>query len=425
MNKNLFFRRLVLLLLLAAVIAITGCSSVLLQIKADNALNAKRYDEALAMYQEILKANPENLEALKGIGETYLRMNKIPEAVAALKKAQTGAPDRRTTINLGMAYTEAGDYDKAIDIWDGFLAQETDSNIANLVKKQRTLALYRDAAQRAKNAVAQEKALIASGAAVERKRAVLGQEKLKKVFPINENILAVSTFGDKGNTAKTKYLRKALAAMIITDLSKAPGIQVVERIRMQKLLDEMNLGQSGIIDPATSPRVGRLLGAGKIVSGSMLGASGNNLHILRILTNVSTGKDLGDQDAQGKIDEFFKLQKAIVFGIFRDLGIKLTSQDEELISRYATRNYKGLLLYGEGLDWQDIGEWDKAISVFQQCVKIDPTGPCGPALSASPSASDAATDASAVAAAVSAAAGAAAGSAAASAGGGGGGGGGH
>jgi len=402
--------------------------------------------------------------------------------VAALEKAYAKDPDRQTIINLGLAYSGAGDYGKAISTWDVLLARERDSNITNLVKKHRTLALYKDASLQAKNALAQERALISGAAAgmnvrtpsvsepsapaketartakrarVTRKgkgvtqdpsvagrqaaspkptphtsasAKALSPEKLEEAFPVDANTLAVSPFGDRGKTEKTKHLRKSLAAMIITDLSKAPDIRVVERIRMQKLLDELKLGQSGIIDPATSPRVGRLLGAGKIVSGSMLGTSDDNLHILRILTNVSTGKDLGDQDAQGKVDEFFKLQKAIVFGIFKDLGIKLTPLDEDLISRYATRNYKGLLLYGEGLDWQDMGEWDKAIQVFQQCVIIDPMGPCGPALAAAPSGSDATTGPDGVIAAVTAAAAAeaaAAEAAAAASAGGGGGGGGH
>lgn len=427
MNRIVFLNRNVLSVLLVTFFVLAGCGATLLQIKAGNALQANRYDEAVEICQEILKTDPANVEALKVMGEANLRMKKFPEAVAALEKAYAKDPDRQTIINLGLAYSGAGDYGKAISTWDVLLARERDSNITNLVKKHRTLALYKDASLQAKNALAQERALISEGPAKARAKAP-SKERLGRTFPVDANTLAVSPFADRGKTEKTKHLRKALAAMIITDLSKAPDIRVVERVRMQKLLDELKLGQSGIIDPATSPRVGRLLGAGKIVSGSMLGTSDDNLHILRILTNVSTGKDLGDQDAQGKVDEFFKLQKAIVFGIFKDLGIKLTPLDEDLISRYATRNYKGLLLYGEGLDWQDMGEWDKAIQVFQQCVIIDPMGPCGPALAAAPSGSDATTGPEGVVAAVTAAAAAeaaAAEAAAAASAGGGGGGGGH
>jgi tetratricopeptide (TPR) repeat protein len=474
-----------MILLLAAVFLLAGCGSVALQVKANSALQNKRYDEALAAYQEILKSDPNNVEALKGIGETYLRMKKGPEAVSALEKAFKADPDRRTVINLGLAYAETGDHGKAISTWDVLLAREPDGNIANLVKKQRMLALYKDASKQAKEALAQERALMSSVLVAVREaapaparqetireapppkpskktkrsrttrktktrkgkssvkpkvaeqmpesRAVAkarplapSKETLDKAFPVNDNTLAVSPFGEKGNTEKTKHLRKALAAMIITDLSKAKGIQVVERVRLQKLLDEMKLGQSGIVDPATSPRIGRLLGAGKIVSGSMLGAGADDLHILRILTSVSTGKDLGDQDARGKTEEFFKLQKAIVFGILKDLGIRLTPADEQIINRYATRSYQGLLLYGEGLDWQDLGEWDKAIDAFTRCVNVDPTGPCGPALAGSPSSGEAATGIESTVASVAAAAEAdVAAAQAAGTGGGGGGGGGH
>ncbi len=491
MNGFAFSNRSLLLMLLAAVFVLAGCGSVALQVKANSALQNKRYDEALATYQEILKSDPNNVEALKGIGETYLRMKKGPEAVSPLEKAYKADPDRRTIINLGLAYAEAGDHAKAISTWDVLLAREPDSNIANLVRKQRTLALYKDASKQAKQALAQERALISGGLVAEREAAspavstssaqarqdtiqraapskpskksrrsrtkrkprttvkekevkatapspkpgattaarprakAIPKEKLEKTFPVDDNTLAVSPFGEKGNTAKTQYLRKALAAMIITDLSKAKGIQVVERVRMQRLLDELKLGRSGIVDPATSPRVGRLLGAGKIVSGSMLGAGADDLHVLRILTSVSSGKDLGDQDARGKTDEFFKMQKAIVFGILKDLGIRLTPAEEAMINRYATRSYNGLLLYGEGLDWQDLGEWDKALDAFKRCVTIDPTGPCGPALAGSPSSGEAAISMEGVAAAVSAAAEADVAAAQAAGIGGGGGGGGH
>ncbi|PKN34495.1 MAG: hypothetical protein CVU61_08285 [Deltaproteobacteria bacterium HGW-Deltaproteobacteria-19] len=482
MNSFQFSMRGWLLVLLAAVFILAGCGSVALQVKANSALQDKRYGDALAAYQEILKTDPANVEALKGIGETYLRMRKGPEAVAALEKAYKADPDQRTTLNLGLAYAEAGDHGKAISTWDVLLSRDSDSNFANLVRKQRTLSLYKDAARQAKNALAQEQALISSAMVADRQNApavsapapqetvqeapppkpskktrrsrvsrktkkpvkaktpavkqpapvqakampkVMPKEKLDRIFPVNDNTLAVSPFGEKGNTEKTQHLRKALAAMIITDLSKAKGIQVVERVRMQKLLDELKLGQSGIVDPATSPRVGRLLGAGKIVSGSMLGSGSDDLHVLRILTSVASGKDLGDQDARGKTDEFFKMQKAIVFGILKDLGIKLTPAEEGLINRYATRSFNGLLLYGEGLDWQDQGEWDKALDAFMRCVNVDPTGPCGAALASSPSSGEAVAGPESVAAAVAEAAVSDTAAAAAAGGGGGGGGGGH
>ncbi len=96
MNSFQFSMRGWLLVLLAAVFILAGCGSVALQVKANSALQDKRYGDALAAYQEILKTDPANVEALKGIGETYLRMRKGPEAVAALEKAYKADPDQRT-----------------------------------------------------------------------------------------------------------------------------------------------------------------------------------------------------------------------------------------------------------------------------------------------------------------------------------------
>jgi len=174
--------------------------------------------------------------------------------------------------------------------------------------------------------------------------------------------------------------------------------------------------------------VGRLLGAGKIVTGNMMGVGGDKLDVKGLLTNVPTGGEVGRQDASGLINEFFKIEKAIAFGILKDMGVQLSKEEEATIGRYATQSYPGLLYYGEGLDAQDRGEWDKAVAIFQKCVKEDPTGPCVAALQEAPSSGDAeaSVDASAMSESVGVAAEeeAAAAAAASDASGGGGGGGG-
>lgn len=48
---------------------------------------------------------------------------------------------------------------------------------------------------------------------------------------------------------------------VIASLTKVPGLQVVQRQDLSKILDEQNLGQSGNVSAETAARVGRLLGA--------------------------------------------------------------------------------------------------------------------------------------------------------------------
>ncbi|MDZ4165795.1 MAG: tetratricopeptide repeat protein [Smithellaceae bacterium] len=370
--KRIFLR--VGLAFLAAAL-LSGCQTLMTQVKAHRAMQEGRYEASVALFLEVLNKDVNHVEALKGLGETYLRMKKEPEAEKVLEKVHRLSPnDKVATINLGLAYSMNGKYDKAIQIWRPVVEKEPNSNLSAVLRRQITLASYRDAAKQAKEAVRHEAAVQSA--------------------PGEPNTLAITYFGDKGLPEQAKPLRKAFAAMLITDLSKTKSLKVVERIRLQTLLDELHLGTSGLVDDRTAPRVGRLLGAGKIVTGNMLVAGGDKIDVISLLTNVPTGGEAGKQEANGLLKEFFKIEKAIAFGVIRDMGVRLAKEEEETIGRYATQSYPGLLYYGEGLDAQDRGEWDKAVAVFQKCLKEDPTGPCAAALLEAPSGNDAEASAS-------------------------------
>ena len=350
---------------------LTGCNSAIfqrtmLQIKAHTALESKKYDEAVALYEELLKESPENAAALRGIGRAYVEIGKGSEAVAALEKARKLDPnDKGTDLYLGLAYTLTEEYGKAIDVWKAYALQEPDSYVTARIVKQMTVLLHKESSRWAKEAVKGEKAL--------------------KGKPGDPNTVAVTYFGDRGIRERIRPLQKAMADMIITDLAKAPSIAVVERVKMQKLLEELKLGTTGIVDPKTAPRVGRLVGAGRVVTGNMAGLSEAVMRVDSVVMDVGTVKDAGRQEAQGPVDEFFKIEKAIVFGILDDLGVSLTPQERSAMGRYATTSYTAIKYYGEGLDAQDKEDWDLAIRLFLRSSEADPQGPGAKALETAPS----------------------------------------
>lgn len=64
-------------------------------------------------------------------------------------------------------------------------------------------------------------------------------------------------------------LGEAATAELTTQLVQAGDFTVVERSRLQSLLQEQNLGQSGRVDASTAAEIGRLLGVQAIVTGSI------------------------------------------------------------------------------------------------------------------------------------------------------------
>src|SRR5512143_1267556 len=61
--------------------------------------------------------------------------------------------------------------------------------------------------------------------------------------------------GAIGRAAEFEPLRKAMADVLITELSQNPNLRVVERDNLQALLDEQNLSGTKHIDKETAVRV--------------------------------------------------------------------------------------------------------------------------------------------------------------------------
>ncbi|MBN1830087.1 MAG: tetratricopeptide repeat protein [Deltaproteobacteria bacterium] len=373
-----------LVIIIVAAILTGGCatmqtdmkslySSGLLQIKAFGALKLGKYDQAIQCYKEILAAEPDNVKALKNIGSAYIRLRQGAEAAEYLERARgLDQQDLEIVILLGTAYALVPDYRKAVETLKIHAQREPDSATTDRINRQLTVFLHKEAELAARKAVLQEKELAAA--------------------PLNPSTVAVTYFGDMGLTERIKPLQKALAAIIITDLSNVPSLTVVERVKLQKLLEEMKMGSAGIVDANTAPKVGRLLGAGKIVTGVMLGTDAKSMRIDSMVSSTAPIQHLGKQDAIGLVDEFFMLEKAIVFALLRDMKISLSSEEKEIINKFATKSYNALRYYGEGLNAQDQGDWDEAIRFFKLSAEADPDGPGAKALAAAPTSEQARTD---------------------------------
>jgi hypothetical protein len=71
-------------------------------------------------------------------------------------------------------------------------------------------------------------------------------------------------------------------------LVESGQFSVVERAKLATIMEEIQLGQTGAIDPATAQRAGKLLGAEIILTGT-LAASGNEWNVNLRLVNTETG----------------------------------------------------------------------------------------------------------------------------------------
>ncbi|NLP09734.1 hypothetical protein GX408_04965, partial [bacterium] len=172
--------------------------------------------------------------------------------------------------------------------------------------------------------------------------------------------------------AEIDPLQKGLTEMLITDLSQVKALTVVERARLQRLMEEMGLGMSGLIREDTAPRLGKLLGAARVVHGAITGLADRNLRIDVSLADLKKADRFTPGAIQGTLLEFYQLEKDLAFAVIEGLQAPLSREEREAIQRIPTKNLLAFLAFCRGLDEQDLGHWDAARREFSDAVAQDP-----------------------------------------------------
>lgn len=92
---------------------------------------------------------------------------------------------------------------------------------------------------------------------------------LPQFTPAERYIIAVIPFEYKGEQEQYRTLSNKLDDLIIGEILQTGRFRVVERSRIDAILKEMVLSQTGIIDEKTAGKIGKQLGAEMVLVGSL------------------------------------------------------------------------------------------------------------------------------------------------------------
>lgn len=285
-----------------------------------------------------------------GNGEYFIGM----DSKAFLERVKELNPNNYVVAYyLGQVYIKEGNRDKGITEWERYLAIAPQDSKFMAVREQLTILKLNQAAEYARNAM---------------------KEGASKPDQIKKNTVAVFNFKNKGSF-RYNPVAKGLTAMVITDLSKVPGLIVVEREKMQALLQEMHMSHTGIIDGETAIKAGGMLLAKNIIWGEFVDPNVKKIKISSTITETLSSTDLGAPEVEGLLFEFFNLEKKLVFKILKTLGLKAEDLDpsiKESINRIPTRDFDAFLSYAQGLDYLDQKKFIEANKAFYRAVELDP-----------------------------------------------------
>lgn len=202
--------------------------------------------------------------------------------------------------------------------------------------------------------------------------------------------VAVLYFENQGNP-ELEPLKVGLAQMLITDLTGEPGIVVVERAKLQAILDELELGHSGKVEGDTAAKVGKLLGAKWLILGSYFELMGT-LRIDARLVRVETGEIVASRGVNDAAGAFMGMEKKLAGELKAVLAQKVvpasktrsaagdgaataavvTQSTGEVIVAPDAQALAAAVSFSEGLIYLDKKDLPRAREAFESAVAANP-----------------------------------------------------
>ncbi len=296
---------------------------------------------------------PTDVALMTRLGVGYFRANRLPEARSILDSAVLLDPQNGITA-----------------IYGGIVAESQGDFPAARAGYERSLSVARSGAVR--DAARQRLSLVGRRELEFQARQALAQEAQLSQTPPDENTIAVMPFAYTGTNADLAPLTRGFAQLVVTDLAKSRQVRVLERERMQAMVDELRLGAEQHADPASAARSGRLLRASRVVQGTIADRD-DQLRVITAVVDVSSAGVAGTADQTDRLSQLFDLEKAIVYDIFDDLGIQLTDAERFEISQRPTESMQAFLTWSRGLEAEDRGDFLGARELYDQAQRLDPS----------------------------------------------------
>ncbi len=164
-----------------------------------------------------------------------------------------------------------------------------------------------------------------------------------------------------------------IADLLSTDLTRSPQLHLVERLHTDAILRELDLVDAGVTDPRTAPRVGKLMGARRLLIGSIMTPRPGTVRLNARVVDVISGTVQELTTADAPLDRIVDAEKELALLLFERLGIVLTPAQRVLVEQKQTTQLAAVVAYGRGVDADAHGDVAAALAAYSDAARIDVT----------------------------------------------------
>jgi tetratricopeptide (TPR) repeat protein len=310
-NKLKFFISMIILVFVFSTLTFAGGEWFKLYDNGKKAMKNGNYQRASELFQKALKSKSNDIQRVRTYGMHFSEY----------------FPHRE----LGICYYHLGDVASARQQLEISLSMEPTQRANDFLSKLKQGA----APQRKKdNKIMKKPEVTLPNPPIEEKSDMLLGQKTIKLVGERMNI-AVFPFENKG---ASRDLGEIILDKMITVLYNQGRFEMMERDKLNRVLEEQTLGQAGVIDAASAATIGKGIGVDAIVIGSVAASSSGALSIdARVIDTESAAiivaQDIytGGSDAQSVKNAVENLAKKITEDLPLIQGFIIKIDGDDLI----------------------------------------------------------------------------------------------
>jgi tetratricopeptide (TPR) repeat protein len=250
--------------------------------------SVKDYQTSRSLYDQAVALDPYNVEAMANKGVTFEKEGKWDKALEMYQQGQgVNKQDEFSAVLAGRALER--------------LRYQQDT-----ARRERVDKLVKDLAQRFRE---QQK-----------------RPKPEDTWTSPAVVVSFVDFQEQGGLSERDGMATVLTSQLSEQLKASGRVKVVDRVLLDRLLEELNLGSSELADPETSLKLGRVLAARVLGTGTLFTMAEGSLLNMRLIDTETTAVDkvITLQMAPGgpQSADLFKINRQILGSVIREHPLK-------------------------------------------------------------------------------------------------------
>ncbi|TDI88212.1 MAG: hypothetical protein E2O77_11770 [Caldithrix sp.] len=311
------------------------------------------YDLAIIQLRAEERMNPADVRIKRDLGIAYFRTKQYEKAVSKLSQAaKLNSRDQVSLFYLGVNYEFLQQLDKAAIVYRACSSLDIKDELKNeLLARSQEIELKYSKKQIRDN---------------------LSELKNSNSHVTEPNSVAVLYFRNISEWRELTPLLKGLAEVLITDLGKVQRLKIVKRKKVQLLLDELHLTPCGLLDQLKMRDTGRMLGAAKLITGGIERVDNTRIRLTAGVVDTKSGQLQGESvQAAGRLSEIPELEKILLVGLLKSLGVRLNSDEAKALQQFPTKNNLAFIAFSKGLDFEDRNIIRQAKYQYEKAINLD------------------------------------------------------